>query len=350
MFGKKNELQVQVEQLPDVFEDNGLALVKIEDDKVINRIISAVPQLAQAGVNVGAVAEGMQLANQGVYQAILPAGAKLVNSKDMEGAVRGFFRNKKGIAGQANWMNADSAVNKIAAANIANAAMGAAALVVGQYYMKQINGELADIFYNNYLKEHPLGQRIKTILFHRSLDAYKDLVGCLESISKDNAFIDKMNGISTVEVPKYQAKTLPEFDVFISHANKDKEDLIEELYKSLNTLGVNIFYDKESLEWGDNWKDRILNGTKKAEFAIIVISENFFDREWTERELAGFLNRQNRNGQKLILPILHNITTEQLKAKYPLVADIQAIDSAKYSCDQIALLFARQLIKRLKNA
>lgn len=145
MFGKKNELQVQVEQLPDIFEDNGLALVEIEDDKVINRIISAVPRLAQAGVNVGAVAEGMQLANQGVYQAILPAGAKLVNSKDMEGAVRGFFRNKKGIAGQANWMNADSAVNKIAAANIANAAMGAAALVVGQYYMKQINDELADM-------------------------------------------------------------------------------------------------------------------------------------------------------------------------------------------------------------
>ena len=153
-----------------------------------------------------------------------------------------------------------------------------------------------------------------------------------------------------VEVPKYQAKTLPEYDVFISHANKDKEDLIEELYQSLNALGVKIFYDKESLEWGDNWKDRILKGTKKAEFAIIVISENFFDREWTERELAEFLNRQNRNGQKLILPILHNIKAEQLKEKYPLVADIQAIDSSKYSCDQIALLFARQLIKRLKNA
>jgi hypothetical protein len=204
-----------------------------------------------------------------------------------------------------------------------------------------------DIFYNKYLKNHPLASKIDSWLFHRK---YEQLVAAMESISEDKDFINKMNGIATVEVPKYQAKTLPEFDVFISHANKDKEDLIEELYKSLNTLGVNIFYDKESLEWGDNWKDRILNGTKKAEFAIIVISENFFDREWTERELAGFLNRQNRNGQKLILPILHNITTEQLKAKYPLVADIQAIDSAKYSCDQIALLFARQLIKRLKNA
>ena len=157
-----------------------------------------------------------------------------------------------------------------------------------------------------------------------------------------------MNGVEKVEVPKYQAKTLTEYDVFISHANKDKEDLIEELYQSLQKLGISIFYDKESLEWGDNWKERILNGTKKAEFAIIVISENFFDREWTECELSEFLNRQNRNGQKLILPIVHNITMQQLQEKYPNIADIQAIDSSKYNCDQIALLFAKQLIKRLK--
>ena len=39
---------------------------------------------------------------------------------------------------------------------------------------------------------------------------------------------------------------------------------------------------------------------------------------------------------------------EVLQAKYPNVADIQAIDSSKYNCDQIALLFAKQLIKRLK--
>lgn len=205
-----------------------------------------------------------------------------------------------------------------------------------------------EIFYNQYLKDHPLGSRMQTILFHRSLDAYSQLITCLESIKNDQVFIDKMNGIATETVPKYQAKTLSEYDVFISHANADKEELIEELYKSLDKLGIKIFYDKEVLEWGDKWKDKLLEGTKKAEFAIIVISENFFDREWTERELVEFLNRQNRHGQKLILPILHNITVEQLKEKYPSIADIQAIDSAKYTCDHIALLFARQLIKRLK--
>lgn len=201
-------------------------------------------------------------------------------------------------------------------------------------------------FYSTYLKTHPLSSRIGLLLFQRKFD---ELVAALTSISKDTAFIDKMNGVEKVEVPKYQAKTLPEYDVFISHANKDKENLIEELYQSLLKLGISIFYDKDSLEWGDNWKERILNGTKKAEFAIIVISENFFDREWTERELSEFLNRQNRNGQKLILPIVHNITMQQLQEKYPNVADIQAIDSSEYNCDQIALLFAKQLIKRLKS-
>ena len=208
----------------------------------------------------------------------------------------------------------------------------------------------AQIFYNNFLQEHPLGNRLYTILFHRGSNAFSEAVACMESIESDRAFVDKMNGIPSVSVPKYQARTLPEYDVFISHASKDKEDLVEELYQSLRTLGIDIFYDKESLEWGDKWKDKIIDVTQKAEFAIIVISENFFDREWTEKELNEFLNRQNRNGQKLILPILHNITAEQLKEKYPSVADIQGIPSNRYSCDQIALLFAKQLIKRLKSA
>ena len=203
-----------------------------------------------------------------------------------------------------------------------------------------------EIFYNKYLKKHPLKNRIETLLFHRK---YKELVACLISIENDKDFVNKINSVPMVSVPRYKAKTLPEYDVFISHANVDKETLIEELYQSLNKLGINIFYDKESLEWGDNWKDKILKGTQKAEFAIIVISENFFGKEWTERELVEFLNRQNRNGQKLILPILHNITVEQLYEKYPAVANIQAIDAKKFSCDQIALMFARQLIKRLKS-
>lgn len=205
-----------------------------------------------------------------------------------------------------------------------------------------------EIFYNKYLTDHSLGARINSILFHRTFSTFSDLIAILESISKDTDYINKKNGMTEVMVPKYKAKSIPEFDVFISHANKDKSDFVDALNDSLKKLGVSIFYDKESLEWGDVWKDRILSGTQKAEFAIIVISENFFDREWTEKELNEFLSRQNRNGQKIILPIIHNISVQQLAQKYPAVADIQAIDSSKYSCDEIALLFAKQLIKKYK--
>lgn len=113
-------------------------------------------------------------------------------------------------------------------------------------------------------------------------------------------------------------------------------------------LRINVFYDKDTIEWGDMWKDKILEGVAKAEFAIIVISENFFGREWTELELNEFLHRQNSNGQKIILPILYNIDDEQLRERYPDVADIQALKGKDHSCDEIALLFAGQLIKRLK--
>ncbi len=138
------------------------------------------------------------------------------------------------------------------------------------------------------------------------------------------------------------------YDVFISHANADKIEYVDQLKHSLDKLKINVFYDKDTLEWGDNWKNTILKGVEESEFAIIVISENFFGREWTERELHEFLNRQNSNGQKIILPILHKISISQLSEKYPIVADIQALNSDDYSCDEIALKFASQLIKRLK--
>lgn len=60
-----------------------------------------------------------------------------------------------------------------------------------------------DIFYNKYLKEHPLAQKINTWLFHRS---YDQLVAALESISGDKDFINKMNGISTVKYQNIEQK------------------------------------------------------------------------------------------------------------------------------------------------
>lgn len=138
------------------------------------------------------------------------------------------------------------------------------------------------------------------------------------------------------------------YDVFISHANQDKLDYVDSLYVTIRRLGINIFYDSEVISWGDNWKQTILDGTAQSEFAIIIISENFFGREWTERELEELLKRQNETGQKIVLPLLHNISLDMLKEKYPSLGDIQVIDTSRLSKEGIAILFAKELIKRLR--
>ncbi len=160
---------------------------------------------------------------------------------------------------------------------------------------------------------------------------------------------EKAKENASVAAELQKRSTSKKYDVFISHANKDKSEYVDLLYMALKRLGVTIFYDTEVLSWGDNWKQVILDGTATSEFAIIVISENFFDREWTEKELHEFLERQNSSGQKIVLPLLHNITLDQLKGKYPVLGDIQVIDSGRFSKEEITILFAKELIKRYKE-
>lgn len=80
-----------------------------------------------------------------MYRAIIPAGAKLTNSREMEGAVRGFYRGADGIQGHANLVAVEAQKGSAVVANTAAAAMGVASMVVGQYYMTQINAELGQI-------------------------------------------------------------------------------------------------------------------------------------------------------------------------------------------------------------
>lgn len=186
-------------------------------------------------------------------------------------------------------------------------------------------------FSYQYLRNHFAYTLIESTL-NNTYGSYRigSIINYLEQVYNDFSFWDSMEEKQFDTSKRQSHAEVAMYDVFISHANADKATYVDDLKKSLDKLSIQVFYDKDTLEWGDNWKNKILEGVKKAEFAIIVISENFFDREWTEKELTDFLSRQNRNGQKIILPILHNITVAQLQEKYPAVADIQALDSSKY--------------------
>ena len=171
-------------------------------------------------------------------------------------------------------------------------------------------------------------------------------------------FDDKETALTRAEEDKKEQRRIAEieasthihkqYDVFISHASADKEDYVDLLVMAVKRLGINVFYDTDVLSWGDKWKEVIIQGTADSEFAIIVISKNFFGREWTEKELTEFLSQQNESGQKIVLPLLLGISMDDLKEHYPELGDIQCISSEKFGKEEIVILLAKELIKRYK--
>lgn len=194
--------------------------------------------------------------------------------------------------------------------------------------------------------EYPLRREIESTYFHRTqASAFPNMISYLESIVTD----DSITSAPSLGFEKETIISGKEYDVFISHASKDKIIFVEELYQTISKLGIRIFYDKQVIAWGDNWKQRILDGTAKSEFAIIVISQNFFGREWTERELSEFLKQQNSSNQKVVLPLLLGIGRDELIEHYPSLGEIQYISAADFSVEEICILFAKELIKRIRD-
>ena len=224
------------------------------------------------------------------------------------------------------------------------------------YALKEQKG---DSFYGSYVPA-PIFNVLKTSVISFLNQLRIDTVFC-DSISQLNDQTpDDVNTIRNyilevkdlIQNDTLDSLSLPlfkEYDVFLSHASKDKASFVNALKIELEKLGVNVFYDEESIEWGDNWEDCINKALDQCEFAIVVLSKNFFGREWTEKELKSLLDRKNALGQKLILPIFHNTSLRTIRKKYPQVAAIQAIASENKSVKDIAILFAGQLIGRLKE-
>ena len=135
------ELVIKMELLPaEVIKDES-ALVEITDRKVLAHVNNLVPELAQAGNATNNVAQAIQANDEVLYRAILPAGAKLSNSRTLEGAVKEMYHGANGIKGHADWLPVEAQKGSSVVVNTAAAAMGVASMVVGQYYMTQINAE-----------------------------------------------------------------------------------------------------------------------------------------------------------------------------------------------------------------
>jgi hypothetical protein len=103
------------------------------------------------------------------------------------------------------------------------------------------------------------------------------------------------------------------WDIFVSHASEDKEDVAGPLADMLQARGFKVWYDTYTLSLGDNIRQSIETGLSESQFAVVILSPSFFAKKWTNLELDGLFALEKQN-QKRILPVWHKVSASDVEA------------------------------------
>ena len=110
-------------------------------------------------------------------------------------------------------------------------------------------------------------------------------------------------------------------DVFICHASDDKKAVARPLVGHLTKLGYKVWFDEFTLKLGDSLRRSIDRGLAASRYGVVILSPSFFAKNWPQYELDGLVARENAKGLKVILPVWHNVTRDQVAGYSPTLAD-----------------------------
>ena len=105
------------------------------------------------------------------------------------------------------------------------------------------------------------------------------------------------------------------FDVFVSYSHEDEAKQggrvlsfiksFEDEYSVVTGEDLRIFVDRDGIEWGDAWRERISKGITEATFFLPVITPKFLLSKECRKEFLDFAREAElRSLEKLLLPIL----------------------------------------------
>jgi hypothetical protein len=126
------------------------------------------------------------------------------------------------------------------------------------------------------------------------------------------------------------------YDVFISHASEDKDDVVRDLAHGLQRHGLEVWYDEFALRIGDSLRRKIDVGLSTSRFGVVVLSPDFFSKNWSQYELDGLVTREMSGERQIILPVWHGVTRDDVMRFSPSLADKIALRTADSSVEEIA--------------
>jgi hypothetical protein len=130
-----------------------------------------------------------------------------------------------------------------------------------------------------------------------------------------------------------------EWDSFLSYAQIDGADVGAELRDRLDELGVSVWFGELTIVPGKSQALQMDKGLQKARAGIVLLTPAYVaGRFWTERELGALL------GKETLIPVLHNVTFEQVAEYSGILPDLAGFETARDSVEIIAQKIAAALL------
>jgi hypothetical protein len=134
-------------------------------------------------------------------------------------------------------------------------------------------------------------------------------------------------------------------DVFVSHASEDKDAIARPLVNELVRRGLSVWFDEHELLLGDPLRRRIDEGLAQSTIGVVILSHDFFAKEWPQLELDGLHARLTAGEKNVIVPVWHDLTKQDLVQYSPLLADLlggRSTDGVGRLADEIERVLKRR--------
>ncbi|WP_433268300.1 toll/interleukin-1 receptor domain-containing protein [Actinosynnema sp. CS-041913] len=111
------------------------------------------------------------------------------------------------------------------------------------------------------------------------------------------------------------------YDFFVSHASADTDDVAAPLAAALRAEGFRVWIDQRFVAPRDDLATVIGFGIRSSRYGIVVLSERYFGRRWTELEYEALARAE-------VFLVLHGVSPEKLEEIRPGLSDRVAVSSA----------------------
>jgi hypothetical protein len=162
----------------------------------------------------------------------------------------------------------------------------------------------------------------KGVYVYIDADVSEEAIARIAALGAARGLVVRVRGRGYAESHTKSSELL----AFVSHDSRDKEEVARPLARALMSRLCSIWYDEYSLRIGDNLIESIQRGIAKCKKCILIISPHFISNGgWTKAEFQMIITRELHDKEGLILPVWHNVSSEQVYDYCPILANRFAI-------------------------